>query len=119
MKIQEKTILGLTEKVTLYNMEKEPIEIVARIDTGAQNSSIDQALAAELRLGPIIKSKKIKQSSGITVRPVIETEVSLQGKRITAEFTISNREHMKYQALIGQNILKHGFLIDPSRSEEK
>ncbi len=30
-------------------------------------------------------------------------------------FSIADRAHMKYKVLIGKNILKKGFLIDPSK----
>ena len=33
-----------------------------------------------------------------------------------AECTVADRSHMKYKMLIGQNVLKKGFIIDP---EEK
>jgi len=111
----EKIILGLIEKVMFYGTQGDSLLVDTRIDTGAQNSSVDQSLAAELKLGPIIKNKSIKQSNGTTLRPVIETEIEIEGKKIKAEFTVSNRKHMKYRALIGQNILKQGFLIDPCR----
>lgn len=113
--MSEKIILGLIEKVTIFGSEDKSQEIDARIDTGATNSSIDYDLAANLRLGPIIKNKVVRQSNGKVLRPVIEVEILIKGKKIVAEFTISNRSHMKYDALIGQNILKKGFLIDPSK----
>ncbi len=113
--MNNRIILGLTETITLEGNNGKNAEIRARIDSGAQNSSIDQGLAAELHLGPIIKNKIIKQSHGQSVRPVVKVKVNVAGKLVDAEFTISNRSHMKFPALIGQNILKDGFLIDPSR----
>ena len=32
-----------------------------------------------------------------------------------SEFTIADRTHMKYKILVGQNILKEGFLVDPMK----
>lgn len=113
--MDDRIILGLTEEVVLEGNNGNTTKIKARIDSGAQNSSIDQALAAELQLGPILKNKVIKQSHGQSMRPVVHVKVNLEGKEITEEFTISNRSHMKFKALIGQNILRQGFLIDPSR----
>ena len=114
----EKPILSLVEHVK-FSGEQQTFEFDARIDTGAQNSSIDLVMAQKLKLGPIIKTKSIRNSHGITLRPVVEATITLQGKTLTAEFTISNRTKMKYKALIGQNILKEGFLIDPSQGAKK
>ena len=87
----------------------------SRIDTGAEKSSIDMKLASELNLGPILKTKKIKSAHGTRLRPIVEVEVILAGKNMKELFSIVDRSHMKYPVLIGQNILKNGFLIDPAK----
>lgn len=112
----ERPILGLLEDVDIMNAEtgeKEPTR--ARIDTGAQNSSVDLVLAQKLRLGPIIKTKSIRNSHGQSLRPVVKAKVILAGVEVEEEFTIANRSNMRYKILIGQNILRQGFLIDPSK----
>jgi len=113
--MEDKSIVGLIEEVTLSSLNGKSVVVKARIDTGAENSSIDQDLAAELQLGPIIKTKVIRQSQGKSLRPVVEAKVLLAGKEMVQEFTISTRSHLRYKALIGQNVLIHGFLIDPSK----
>lgn len=112
----EKTVLGLTEEITLHGPEGDR-KIVARIDTGAVKSSIDLQLASEMRLGPIVASKLVKSANGKKLRPIIEVEIMLCGQRSKEHFTMADRSHMKYEMLIGQNILKHGFLIDPCKYE--
>ena len=109
-----KIVIGLTEKVNLQSGEGKK-NVSAKIDTGATKSSIDTNLAAELKLGPVIKSKLVKSAHGSKLRPIIEVTIELAGKRIKSEFTLADRAHMKYRILIGQNILKDGFLIDPTR----
>ena len=113
-KTDGKTVIGITEPVIMFSKEGKRT-IVAKIDTGASKSSIDVNLASQLKLGPIIKSKLVKSASGNKLRPVIESVIVLAGKKIKAEFTLADRWHMKYRILIGQNILKHGYLIDPSK----
>lgn len=109
-----KVVIGLTEKVAIqYHNGKK--NVIAKIDTGATKSSIDTNLAAELKLGPVIKSKLIKSAHGSKLRPIIEATIELAGKKIKSEFTLADRAHMKYRILIGQNILKDGFLIDPTK----
>jgi hypothetical protein len=112
----EKIILGLDEEITLINTNSEK-KILARIDSGANKSSIDVSLAAEMHLGPVIDSKVIKNASGSELRPVIKAKVRIHNKEVETQFTITDRSHMKYKMLIGQNILKDGFLIDCSIGE--
>ena len=112
--MEEKIVIGLAEKIILYSGELNK-EIEARIDSGAHVSSIDLKLATELKLGPVTKTKNIRSANGSKIRPVVEIEVKIKDKIIKEEFTLSNREHMNYSVLIGQNILKKGFLIDPSK----
>ncbi|MBU1201784.1 MAG: RimK/LysX family protein [Nanoarchaeota archaeon] len=113
----EKTIVGLVEKVRL-NSHRADEEISARIDTGATNSSIDLRLASRIKLGPVIQSKLVKSANGTRLRPVIECDIEICNKKIRAHFTLADRSHMKYPVLIGQNILKQGFLIDPLKNVE-
>ncbi|MCK5140445.1 MAG: ATP-dependent zinc protease [Thermodesulfovibrionia bacterium] len=108
-------IIGLIETITIYGKKKNK-KIKAKIDTGATKSSIDLNLASELHLGPIIKSKMVKSAHGSRVRPVIECEINLAKKKIISEFTLADRDHMKYKVLVGQNALKKYFLIDPSKN---
>ena len=107
-------MVGLVEKVKL-NGHKNKHEILARIDTGATNSSIDLKLASSLKLGPVIKSKMVRSTNGSKLRPVIETEINICGRKLKEHFTLADRSYMRFQVLIGQNILKQNFLIDPSK----
>lgn len=109
-----KIIIGLAEKVRVFFDSGQKI-VIAKIDTGATKSSIDTNLAAELKLGPVIKSKLVKSAHGSKLRPIIEAKIELAGKKIKSEFTLADRAHMKYRILVGQNILKDGFLIDPNK----
>ena len=116
--INNRTIVGLTEKIVVKgNSDKK--ELIARIDTGATKSSIDLALASSVKLGPVIDSKLIKSAHGTKLRPIVEVDVMIHGRTLRAKFTLADRSHMKYPVLIGQNILKKGFLIDPCRRADK
>lgn len=109
----DKVVVGLAERVKIHSDSSEA-EAEARVDTGATKSSIDLKLAAQLKLGPILTSKYVRSAHGSKLRPVVEVELTIRGKRIKSLFTLADRDHMKYKVLIGQNILKNGFLIDPS-----
>ena len=110
----KKNVIGLIQNVVVHGTNTKK-KVQAKVDTGATRSSIDINLAAELQLGPIIKSKKVKSAHGNTRRPVVVANVTVHGKLLKTEFTLADREHMKYRVLVGQNTLKEGkFLIDPS-----
>jgi len=116
---KKRIIIGCREPVflTLGNKKKE---FIARIDTGARTSSMDMQLAVELSHSKILKTRVIKSASGIGLRPVIEVAIMLAGKKITSNFNLADRSHMKYKILIGRNILrKEKFLIDPLKKLHK
>jgi hypothetical protein len=118
-KLGERSIVGLVEYVMLKGKDGQK-KILARIDTGAVNSAIDARLVAELTLGPIVKTKSIKSTHGNSLRPVIMVDLELKKINLHEEFTVADRGHMKYPALIGQNILKkYKFLVDPCLNATK
>jgi hypothetical protein len=110
-----KKILGAVEEVTFRSASGER-KVLARIDTGANMSSIDEKLAAELGFCHTERTKKIRSSHGRSERPVICAEVVVGGIKHISDFTVIDRAHMKYAVLIGRNILENGFLIDPSKN---
>jgi len=106
----EKIIIGVVETVKIKNKKYK-----ARIDTGAKRSSIHKNLLKKLNLGQPSGSVEVKSSNGITMRPLIKIEFILKNKKISADFTVTNRGHMQYPILIGRNALRKGFLIDPGK----
>lgn len=110
-----RTVVGLTEEVELLNGKGVKKTLKAKIDTGADRSSIDRKLCDGLGLGPYTGYKIISQVSGKNRRPYIRATIRICGRRIEAYFSIADRTHMKHKVLIGKNILKRDFLIDPTR----
>lgn len=118
----KRTVVGLVEKIKIKGKG-----VTARIDTGAEHNSIDKKLAQKLELGPILKTVMIRSASSRFIcpqcgykrkqskRPVVSAEIIIKGRKIKSRFNIANRKHMKYKMLIGQDILKQGFLVDPSK----
>lgn len=115
---KDRTVIGLSEIITIKGSD-ESTKIKARIDTGATLSSMDLRLAAELGLGPVTRTKFVRSAQGSKVKPVIKASIEIEGRKISASFTLSDRKHMTYRVLIGQNVLKMGFLIDPQRNPTK
>ena len=114
MKSKSKVVIGLVEKITILGNRKRKT-LLAKIDTGATRSSIDLNLAKELKLGPVLRSKLIKSAHGSKLRPIVEVEVMITKKKMKTEFTLADRSHMKYGVLIGLDVLKNGFIIDPMK----
>lgn len=111
----EKRVIGVTEKVIIKGRFRNET-VIARIDTGAENSSIDSILAARLNLGPVVKTRVVKNVHGKARRSVVEPTIILAGARIKAHMTIADRTEMKYGVLIGQSALRNkGFLVDPDK----
>lgn len=102
--------IGFVETVTLENGKKYK----AKIDTGADSSSIDESLIKEIGARKIVSHKIIRSALGRSRRPTMMIEIQLQDKKFYEKFSISNRENLKYKILIGKDILKkEGFLVDP------
>ena len=111
--MNKRLIIGLLVKVKFIGPLSEK-EVIARVDTGAQSSSVDSSLAQKLGLVKTGNTKTIKSASGVGKRDVVRASIEVEGRRLDELFTIVDRTHMKYQALIGQDILKkEKFLIDP------
>jgi hypothetical protein len=108
--------VGVVERVVLYGQRHQRTAL-ARIDTGAHSNSLDRDLAKELGMGPVVKTAIVKSAIGSHSRPVVMLEIRLAGVRIRGRFTLADRTRMKYPVLIGRNILRNGFLIDPNKDE--
>ena len=109
-----RTIVGLVEEVIINGSSKK-MKVKARIDSGATKSSIDIELAENLNLGPAIQSKIVKSAHGRTIRPLVSADIIIAGRKVTSMLTLADRKDMKYKVLIGQDVLKQGFLIDPMK----
>ena len=112
----KREIIGLTAIVTLKGKTKKK-RVKAKIDTGADKSSIDTRLASQLSLGPVIKTSRIRSAHGGMARPVVKAKIKIDNKELNSDFTIADRSHMKYKVLIGKNILKKlHVLINPNKN---
>ena len=60
--------------------------------------------------------RKIRNSFGnYEYRYVIRTEVNLFGQTISTEFSLADRERMRYPVLIGKKLLVNRFIVDVSQ----
>ena len=133
------TLVGWREWVQLPGIGVPWVK--AKIDTGAQTSSIhaydpvvfenegvdwvrfavhpwqksdDDQVIVEC---PVRDRRRVRSSSGhVQERIVVLMDVVLQGRKVTAEVTLSNRDQMGFRMLIGREALRHGYVVDSSRS---
>lgn len=112
MIISTKKVIGLIEKVILENGQ----EYCAKIDTGADSSSIDINLLAKLGDKKVTSHKVVRSALGEHKRPTVSLEIQFHGEVFKNKFSVSDRSRLKYKVLIGKDILKNkNFLIDPNK----
>jgi hypothetical protein len=115
MNLNNRLIIGLIEPVILENGK----EYLAKIDTGADSSSIDKTILDELGKKEAVGHKIIRSALGRHRRPLVCLEIKFQNKIFKEKFTISDRSKLKYKILIGKDILKkEGFLVDPLKENK-
>lgn len=56
-----------------------------------------------------------KQSTGFEIRPIIKLILVIGDFKSRASFTITKRSNLKYDLIIGRNVLKKQFIVDPKR----
>jgi hypothetical protein len=124
-----KITLGVVEDVILSPWG---ISFPARIDTGADLSSLDardlvvRNNVADFKLGkrygglqlqlPVVDWRHIQTSMGIEKRPVVEISICLGSKLFRTLATLKDRSEMIYPFLVGRSALSGTFLVDTSRS---
>ncbi len=132
--IDEKPVIGWVEKVQIF---PETITVHAKIDTGADHSSLNvEALTKFIRHGEpwvrfsftpqeskavtlerkVIRYAKIKRKSADSQeRPVVLLGICL-GKTYKSDMVVNlaNRGNFTYNMLIGRSFLRDTFIVDSS-----
>ena len=100
-------IIGTQELVRITGPTGETIEALARIDTGATNSSIDDDIAEDLGFdvedAPTVT---IASSLGREERPVVIGGLQIAGQAKAARMTVTDRDERSNLVLIGRNDLR-------------
>ncbi|MBA3474535.1 MAG: retropepsin-like domain-containing protein [Rubrobacter sp.] len=109
-------ILGKEELVELSARESgETREVLAKIDTGAGYSSIDEDLAEDLGidLDNPEDEVEIESANGEEERPLVRVRIRLAGRTLDTRVTVADRSKLSKDVLIGSRDLD-GFLIKPN-----
>jgi len=115
-----KKVVHLVERVTVKGPGGEEM-VRAKVDTGADRTTVDRRLAERLKLGPPLSHVAIKASAEgrVVQRPVVDAVVTVGGKSFDLRVGVADRSQMKFLVIIGRDILRSGsFLIDPSRRKK-
>lgn len=135
-KVQKTHPLGIIGGVEPVKFLPMKTSILARIDTGAENSSLgaeninvferegekwvsfeiknpqtEEPLTFEKK---VLKQVVIKRQLEQEERIAVMLTVQLGSEKITAQFSLADRSKFEYQALIGRNILSGRALVDAS-----
>jgi hypothetical protein len=133
------TVAGWREWVGLPGLGVPWVK--AKLDTGARSSALhafdveelerdgetwvryavrpwqrsdEDLVTAESR---VLDRRAVRSSSGhAEERYVVSLDVTIGGRTVAAEVTLSNRDEMGFRMLIGREALRGGFLVDPGRS---
>lgn len=136
-KLEDKQVVGSVESV---HISPPGITLEARIDTGAEVSSLDAREITEFKRDGntwvrfrivnaegepsaeierrVVRHVRILQSSteDSERRPVVRMRVAVGAHAQVAEFTLTDRKHLTYPVLIGRNVLKDVMVVDVSRT---
>ncbi len=115
--IKDGKIVGIIELVTVKG-KKGMKTVKAKLDTGTDRTCVDYDLAAEVGLGPLVDTIKVRSASGS--RPethvLAEAEIIIHRQRFSLPVSLEDRSEMKYEVLIGRDLLERSiFLIDPRK----
>lgn len=106
-------------KIEVYNqfMKLMPKLKITKDNFKVVRRQIRREITPELRrkIPGLRDIRVIPATNGITVRPYIDLEYSLQGKKIKSKVNIVDRKILLYPILIGKNDMA-GFLIDPTKN---
>jgi len=112
-KLQEKGLgrktVGAVELVTIQGFNGQEMEVEAKIDTGADSSSIDSALATQLGLDDpdnFLYETHFESALGKRTRKVVGINYVMAGRRIKSRVSIADRSRVRTKMLIGRRDLK-------------
>lgn len=117
--MKDKPVLGLETQVSVCG-KKKTNEVIAKIDTGADRTSVDVKLAAKIGVGDIRDYTTVKTGSGNSskTRPVVSLNIKAKGIKHTIKASVEDRSNMSRDLILGRDILSM-YKIDPTKGIEE
>lgn len=112
-------IIGRNVIVSIITPDGD-VDILAKVDTGAYSSSLDESFFKKLNLdGEVIKNKMVRNVHGEESRDVYDIDVIIKGMKISSELNVFDRSQMKYKMILGRkDIKKLGALVDVTKKDK-
>lgn len=132
-------IIGWREWLTLPSLRIDRLK--AKIDTGARSSALhafeietfehegqtrvrfkvhpeqDSTAVVVTAEADLFDEREVRDSGGhAELRPIIQTEVNLNGKVWPIELTLTDRSSMGFRMLLGREAVRGRFLVDAGQS---
>ena len=112
-KLQEKGLgrktVGAYEEVEIHGLNGKNLTVKAKIDTGADGSSIDSSLAEELGLTDndnVLYYDYFSNANGRKRRKIVGVNFVMAGRRVKTQISIADRSRLRTKMLIGRRDLK-------------
>lgn len=112
-KLQEKGLgrktIGAFEEVEVHGLNGKNMVVKAKIDTGADGSSIDVSLADELGLTDndnVLYYDYFSNANGRKRRKIVGVTFVMAGRRVKTQISIADRSRLRTKMLIGRRDLK-------------
>lgn len=112
-------VIGRNVIVSIITPDGE-VDILAKVDTGAYSSSLDESFFKKLNLDEkVIKNKMVRNVHGEESRDVYDIDVIIKGMKISSELNVFDRSQMKYKMILGRkDIKKLGSLVDVTKKDK-
>jgi len=112
------TVIGQNEQVILTNPEtNEQVQVLAKVDTGADRSSIDTGLAEALGLDlESAETVTVTSATGEEERSLVGVNISLAGRTFPSTVSVNDRSSLSTDMILGQNDLA-GFLVSTTQDQ--
>ena len=107
-----KTVEPFTD-VLLRGLHGDELTVHAKVDTGADSSSIDRSIAEKLGLMDpenILYEDYFESSLGRRRRQIVGVTMLLAGTKLKTRASVADRSKLRYQMIVGRRDLK-GFAV--------
>lgn len=111
-------VIGRNVIVSVITPEGD-IEILAKVDTGAFSSSLDETFFKSLNLDKKVSKKTmVKNVHGEDSRDVYEVDLIVKGIKVSSEINVFDRDQMKYKMILGRKeISKLDAIVDVKQKD--